>query len=150
MEAEPRYRVGELAHICGVNPRTVDYYTTCGLISPAGRSRGGHRFYGEEAARRLSAIKLLQAQGLTLEEIRARLDELTEADLLPRLEHLRAELRRLESEVAEIGPRLAAPGPSDNATTKALQATVAGAAAYALSLAQELVELLSNSNLGHI
>ena len=140
----PRYRVSELAHLCEVNPRTIDYYTTAGLLVPALRSPGGHRFYDEEAVHRLRAIKTLQAQGLSLEEIGARLDKAgADVDLLPRVEHLREELRRLEGEVAALTPQLATTPRADDRTRRAIQASIAGAATYAMTLAHELMELLN-------
>ena len=63
---EQRYRVGELAHLCGVNRRTIDFYTHAGLLLPVERSPGGHRFYGAGAVHRLRLIKALQAEGLSL------------------------------------------------------------------------------------
>ena len=65
-----RYRVGELARLSGVSPRTIDFYTNRGLLEPAARSEGGHRFYGAEAPRQVRAIKALQASGLSLEAAR--------------------------------------------------------------------------------
>src|SRR5438067_8177989 len=55
-----RYRVGELARLRGVSARTIDFYTSSGLIEPAERSRGGHRLYGEVARRRGPAIGSLR------------------------------------------------------------------------------------------
>lgn len=144
-----RYRVGELAHLCDVNPRTIDYYTTAGLLIPVSRSQGGHRFYGEESVGRLRSIKLLQGQGLSLEAIRARLAEAGEsAELLPRVEHLREELRRLEGEITTLTPQLAVVPPGDERTRLALQASIAASATYALTLAQELMNLLNRGLLG--
>ena len=60
-----RYRVGELARLSGVSPRTIDFYTSFGLLQPAMRSRGGHRLYGEDAPSRVQAIRALRARGLS-------------------------------------------------------------------------------------
>ena len=68
-----RFRVGELARLCGVNPRTVDFYTNAGLLSPVERSTGGHRFYDAESVHRMRLIKALRAQGLHLDAIHERL-----------------------------------------------------------------------------
>src|SRR5437660_1319197 len=123
-----QYRVGELARLCGVSPRTIDFYTNLGLLEPAARSEGGHRFYGAEAPRRVRAIKALQADGLSLEAARSVLESGAHAvDALPRVEHLRQELRRMEREVAELRPRLAALPPTAEARVaveRAVQASV--------------------------
>ena len=143
------FRVSELARLCGVNPRTVDFYTNAGLLVPVERSPGGHRLYDDAAVARLRAIKGLRVQGLHLDAIRVRLDAAGgEADILPRVEQLRAELRRIEGEVAELAPRLAAAPPADERARGALQASLTGAASYALTLAQELMDLLSRTPLG--
>ena len=136
-----RYRVGELARLCGVSPRTIDFYTTRGLLEPAARSEGGHRFYGVEAPRRVRAIKALQASGLSLDAARDMLATGALAvDVLPRAEHLHQELRRLEREVAELRPRLAALPPTAEARAAVDQA-VQASLQYAQGLAHELAGL---------
>ena len=149
MDGTRRYRVGELAHLCDVNPRTIDYYTTEGLLTPTSRSQGGHRFYGEESVHRLRSIKMLQGQGMSLDPIRSRLAEAGEsAELLPRVEHLREELRRLEGEITSLTPQLATVQHGDDRTRMALQTSIAASATYALTLAQELMTLLNRGLLG--
>jgi MerR family copper efflux transcriptional regulator len=148
MESQQRYRVSELARLCGVNPRTVDYYTAIGLLTPVARSRGGHRFYDVVAVQRLRMIKVLQAQGLPLDAIRERLEAVGDApELLARVEALRADLHRLERELTELAPRLKGTPASVKAagerTSGALRGAIGGAAAYAQTLAQELVDLLN-------
>ena len=145
MGLERHYRVGELAHLCEVNPRTVDYYTSVGLLLPIARSRGGHRLYGEDAAWRLRAIRGLQAQGCSLGEIRERLATIPDGELLPRIEQLCKELRQIEAEVAALAPQLA---QADARTHGALRSSLAGAAGYAMTVAQELTNLLNRDLLG--
>jgi len=149
MQHTRRYRVGELAHLCDVNPRTIDYYTTAGLLMPIARSQGGHRFYDEDSVRRLRSIKTLQSQGLSLEIIRQRLAESgDEAELLPRVEHLREELRRLESEISALTPQLARVPQGDERMRVALQSSIAASATYALTLAHDLLNVLNRVLLG--
>lgn len=62
------------------DPRTVRYYTTLGLIDrPAMRGRTG--YYGERHLLQLLAIKRLQAHGLPLAQVQARLLGLTTPEL---------------------------------------------------------------------
>jgi Ca-activated chloride channel family protein len=67
------YRLPELADAAGVTPRTVRYYIAQGLIPSPGRLGASTR-YGREHLDRLQLIRTLQDQGLSLAEIRARLD----------------------------------------------------------------------------
>lgn len=62
-------RIGELAAQAGVSPRTVDYYTGLGLLTPNGRSGGNFRLYHPTNVQRIRTIRRLEAHGLRLEEI---------------------------------------------------------------------------------
>ncbi len=62
-------KIGELAHAAGVNPRTVRYYERIGLLTPAGRTRAGYRFYTARDAQRLAFIRRAQGLGLSLAAI---------------------------------------------------------------------------------
>ena len=69
MANEARYGIEELAALGGVTRRTVRYYVQEGLLqAPLGVGRGRH--YGPEHLKRLQAVKALQEQGRTLEEVR--------------------------------------------------------------------------------
>ena len=72
MERET-YRLPELADAAGVTPRTVRYYIAQGLLNSPGRLGASTR-YGREHLDRLQLIRTLQDQGLSLAEIRDRLD----------------------------------------------------------------------------
>lgn len=151
--AEQRFRVRELAQRCGVNTRTVDYYTTLGLLTPVARSAGGHRFYDAQEERRLHAIKAMREQGWTLEAIAAHFnDRGGTATLLPRAEYLNAELRRVEAEVTALASQIAE-APSLDAereerARRLLQASLTSAAAFALAVAQQLADLLNTTGFG--
>lgn len=140
-----RYRLGELAQLCGVNPRTIDFYTNSGLLLPVERSAGGHRFYDADAIRRLRVIKALRARGLHLDAIRERLVTMGEGDAMARIEQLQAELHRLEGEVAELTPRLAV---ADATERRALRAALTSAASFALALSRDIMELLGQIGAG--
>jgi MerR family transcriptional regulator, copper efflux regulator len=141
-----RYRVGELAQLCGVNPRTIDFYTNAGLLPPVERSAGGHRFYDAEAIRRIRLIKALRAQGLHLDAIRDRLAAVGgTGDGLARIEQLQVALHRLEGEVAELTPQLSAVDAKDR---RVVQSALMAAASFALGLSQELMELLGQIGTG--
>lgn len=61
---------GTLAKQTGVNPETVRYYETIGLMPNPPRSAGGHRIYGETHLRRLSFIRRCRELGFSLDETR--------------------------------------------------------------------------------
>jgi DNA-binding transcriptional MerR regulator len=73
MADEARYGIEELAALGGVTRRTVRYYVQEGLLqAPLGVGRGNH--YGREHLARLQAVKALQEQGRTLDEVRGELE----------------------------------------------------------------------------
>lgn len=74
-DAEPCWKVGELARLTGLTVRTLHHYDEVGLLVPSARSAGDHRRYGADDLRRLLAIGHLKSLGLSLEDVRAALDE---------------------------------------------------------------------------
>lgn len=62
-------RIGELAGQAGVSTRTVDHYTSLGLLTPAGRSTGNFRLYHPGDTDRIGLIRTLETHGLRLDEI---------------------------------------------------------------------------------
>lgn len=62
-------KIGEAADKVGVNPKTIRFYESVGLIPPAARTPSGYRDYGDEDLERLAFIKSAQRFGLTLEDI---------------------------------------------------------------------------------
>jgi DNA-binding transcriptional MerR regulator len=94
-------RIGELAEQVGVNPKTIRYYESIGLLPPPPRTDAGYRVYGPDAEGRLVFIKTAQHLGLSLDEIREVL-ALREAGSAP-CEHVRGMLRE---QVRTIGQRI--------------------------------------------
>ncbi|MFC3964470.1 MerR family transcriptional regulator [Nocardia jiangsuensis] len=66
---ETLLKIGELAARAEVSARTVDYYTTMGLLAPAQRSAGNYRLYNPADVERIHLIQRLEAQGIPLGEI---------------------------------------------------------------------------------
>ena len=99
-------RIGEIAAAAGVNPKTVRYYESIGLMPEPDRTPSGYRDYDVEAVDRLRFIRHSQATGLTLAEIQSILElkdsgertcRHTQALLLEHLTEIDAQLQRLES-----------------------------------------------------
>lgn len=66
------YKIGEIADLAGVSKRTIDYYSTMGLLKPV-RAESNYRYYSEESLVRLKFIEDLKSKRFTLEEIKEQL-----------------------------------------------------------------------------
>jgi DNA-binding transcriptional MerR regulator len=95
-------RIGELAGELGLNPRTVRYYETIGLLPAPERTGGNYRAYNSGDLERLRFIRAAQRLGLTLDEIREVLAFAERGE--PPCGFVRERLRR---EVAAIDARIA-------------------------------------------
>ncbi|HEY9899964.1 MAG TPA: heavy metal-responsive transcriptional regulator [Pantanalinema sp.] len=62
--------IGELAKRVGVNPKTIRYYESLGLLSEPQRSESGYRLYVESDAERMRFILGAKALGLSLHDIK--------------------------------------------------------------------------------
>lgn len=63
-------RIGELADQLGLNPKTIRYYESIGLLPEPKRTSSGYRDYDERAGELLTFIKTAQRLGISLDEIR--------------------------------------------------------------------------------
>jgi DNA-binding transcriptional MerR regulator len=63
-------RIGELAERAGVNPKTIRYYESVGVLPEPARTDAGYRTYDPEDVDRLAFVRRAQQLGLTLDEIR--------------------------------------------------------------------------------
>ncbi len=126
MGRERFFRIGELASLAGVSPRTVDYYTQIGLLQACRRTEGNYRLYGQEALERLKLIVAYREQGLRLSAIDARLSMLGDGggcavrDRLDRIRGLVEQMGRECAEIAEAKPRLRAAAARDRQLRRAL------------------------------
>lgn len=103
-------RIGELSKQANLSPRTIDYYTSKGLIEPTMRSEYNYRLYNLETLERLGRIESLKKDKHTLDEIKEILklwDKVTpEKKLNLKLSELEQQLFSLEREVKELEPVL--------------------------------------------
>jgi len=70
-----KYTTGEMAKLCGVTVRTVQYYDTRGILVPAELSEGGRRLYSEDDLKRMKIICFLRELGLPIDSISQMLSE---------------------------------------------------------------------------
>ena len=64
-----KYTTGEIAKLCGVTVRTVQYYDTRGILIPNELSEGGRRLYSEDDLNKMKVICFLREIGLPLNSI---------------------------------------------------------------------------------
>ena len=70
-----KYTTGEIAKLCGVTVRTVQYYDTRGILVPSELSEGGRRLYSEDDVKRMKTICFLRDLGLSIDSIKQLLSE---------------------------------------------------------------------------
>lgn len=98
------YKIGELANLLNLSPRTIRYYEEIGLLDSIKRIEGGKRVYTDEDYQRLKFILRLKHLGLTLSEM-AELEDIyrihrTNKKVLSRL------LELLDNHVEKIDERI--------------------------------------------
>lgn len=64
-----KYTTGEIARLCGVSVRTVQYYDTRKILVPSELSEGGRRLYSEEDLQRMKIICFLREIGMPINSI---------------------------------------------------------------------------------
>ena len=70
-----KYTTGEIAKLCGVSVRTVQYYDDRGILVPTELSEGGRRLYSDEDLKRMKIICFLRDAGFPIKSISALLAE---------------------------------------------------------------------------
>ncbi|MEU4651753.1 MerR family transcriptional regulator [Nocardia fluminea] len=100
---ETLLKIGELAARAEVSARTIDHYTSMGLLAPAQRSAGNYRLYNPADVDRIRLIQNLEAQGVPLEEIATALNASRPRDINEILARIDADLKNLQT-VTEAAP----------------------------------------------
>lgn len=70
-----KYTTGEMAKLCGVTVRTVQYYDTRQILIPSELSEGGRRLYWDDDLKRMKIICFLRELGLPIDSISQLLSE---------------------------------------------------------------------------
>lgn len=66
-----KYTTGEIAKLCGVTVRTVQYYDTRGVLIPSELTEGGRRLYSEEDLQKMKIICFLRGLDFSIDNISA-------------------------------------------------------------------------------
>ena len=64
-----QYTTGELAKMCGITVRTVQFYDQKGILVPSALTEGGRRLYSDDDLRKMKIICFLRDTGLSLDTI---------------------------------------------------------------------------------
>lgn len=99
-----KYTTGEIAKLCGVSVRTVQYYDTRGILVPSELTEGGRRLYSEEDLKRMRIVCFLRDAGISINSIGELLSEENPAEVILILLKQQEEL--LQKEMKERQTRL--------------------------------------------
>ena len=99
-----KYTTGEIAKLCGVSVRTVQYYDDRNILVPSEVSDGGRRLYSDEDVKRLHIICFLRETGLPLNSIAALITEKNPENIILIL--LAQHEQALREELSECQARL--------------------------------------------
>ena len=102
-----KYTTGEVAKLCGVTVRTVQYYDSRGILVPSELSEGGRRLYSEDDLKRMKIICFLRNLGLPINAIAELLAEEHPENVIGLLlqqqgSELKEELRQRQEKLAKL------------------------------------------------
>lgn len=99
-----KYTTGEIAKLCGVSVRTVQYYDARSILVPSELSEGGRRLYTEDDLKKMQLICFLRDIGVSIN----RIAELFAEDKPERVIHTLLEQQelRLKDEISDREEKL--------------------------------------------
>ena len=99
-----KYTTGEIAKLCNVTVRTVQYYDTRGILVPVELSEGGRRLYSADDLKRMKIICFLRELGLPIDSISQLLSEDDPGSVISLL--LEGQEQALRAEIGERQEKL--------------------------------------------
>lgn len=99
-----KYTTGEIAKLCGVSVRTVQYYDSRNILIPSELSEGGRRLYSEQDLKRMKIICFLRDAGISINSIGELLTEENPGSVIAIL--LEQQEQLLEEEINERQTKL--------------------------------------------
>jgi DNA-binding transcriptional MerR regulator len=104
------YRIGELAEIAMVSKRTIDYYTSIGLLR-AERSKSNYRIYSDESLIDLKFIEEYKSLHYPLDEIKRKLEvkktlEIRDTEVEEHVKAVNQQIKQLRSDLFDLLPIL--------------------------------------------
>ncbi|MCR4926050.1 MAG: MerR family transcriptional regulator [Clostridiales bacterium] len=99
-----KYTTGEIAKLCSVTVRTVQYYDTRGILVPTELSEGGRRLYSDNDLKKMQIICFLRELGLSIDSISQMLKEENSNEVISLL--LEEQEKVLKKEIEENQSKL--------------------------------------------
>lgn len=93
------YTTGEMAKLCGITVRTVQYYDTRNILVPSRLTEGGRRVYSENDLQKLKVICFLREIGMSINSIGELLSEEAPENVISIL--LEQQEKALTAEISE-------------------------------------------------
>ncbi|MEH7417727.1 MerR family transcriptional regulator [Neobacillus drentensis] len=102
--------MGEIAEIAHLSKRTIDYYTSIGLLN-AERSKSNYRIYSDEALDDLKFIEECKCLHFPLDEIKRKLEmrkakNLRESEVEKHVSAVTQQMKQLHSDLFDLIPIL--------------------------------------------
>ena len=129
-----RYTTGELAKLCGVTVRTVQYYDQRNILVPSELSEGGRRLYSEEDLQRMKIICFLRDMDLSIHTISELFSEEHPEAVIDILLNQQREV--LEGEMAERQKKLD--------TLKSMQREIKNIESFSLKSIGDIANVMEN------
>ncbi len=99
-----KFTTGEMAKLCGVTVRTVQYYDTRNILVPSELTEGGRRLYSEEDLQKLKIICFLRNIDLPIDSIAELFKESSSQEIINLL--LEQQQKALKKAVCECQTKL--------------------------------------------
>ena len=99
-----KYTTGEIAKLCDVSVRTVQYYDGRGILVPSELSEGGRRLYSDNDLSKMKLICFLRDLDLSLDSIARILKEENSDEVISLI--LSQQEKALDSEIADKQKKL--------------------------------------------
>ena len=93
------YTTGDMAKLCNVSVRTVQFYDQKGVLHPSSESEGGRRIYNDDDLTKLRLICTLKSIGLSLDSIKSVMESELSEKILTIL--LNEQLKTISDEIDE-------------------------------------------------
>ena len=102
-----KYTTGELAKLCSVTVRTVQYYDTRGILTPSALTEGGRRLFSDDDLKKLKTICFLRELGFSIDAISRLFAEDNPANVISLLleqqeKELKTELEKNQEKLEKI------------------------------------------------